>query len=115
MRRPKIKSGHQPFRHGEDLMRIGGIVRCIAADVRDPDGWVWALLETLDGTRTVDQVVADLVRRFPARSENENDVREALADFVEAGYVEDAFDPPPDRIDPVTSSSRRAHARRHLR
>ncbi|RSM78106.1 dinucleotide-utilizing protein [Amycolatopsis sp. WAC 01375] len=106
MLRPKIKSGHQPFRYGENLIRIGGIVRGIAADVRDPDGWVWALLETLDGTRMVDQVVADLVRRFPAHPES--DVREALDDFVKAGYVEDAFDPPPPEL---TAAERERYGR----
>ncbi|WP_206785539.1 ThiF family adenylyltransferase [Amycolatopsis sp. MtRt-6] len=93
MQRPMIKPEHLPVRHGGDRVRIGGVVRGIAADISDPDGWVWALLELLDGSRTPDQVVADLVRRHPVRTDA--DVRAAVADLVEAGYVEDAGEPDP--------------------
>jgi molybdopterin/thiamine biosynthesis adenylyltransferase len=91
MRRPMIKPEHLPVRHGDDRVRIGGIVQGIAADIVDPDGWVWALLEALDGSRTTDQVVADLVHLHPARSRVE--VRLAIDDLVRAGYVEDADEP----------------------
>jgi molybdopterin/thiamine biosynthesis adenylyltransferase len=93
MRRPRIKPEHLPVRHGGDRVRIGGTVRGIAADVSDPDGWVWALLELLDGSRTTDQVVAVLVRLHPVRTGA--DVRAAIHDLVEAGYVEDADEPDP--------------------
>jgi molybdopterin/thiamine biosynthesis adenylyltransferase len=93
VRRPMIKFEHLPVRHGADRVRIGGVVRGIAADIADPDGWVWALLAALDGSRTTDQVVADLVRLHPARSGA--DVRAAIDDLVEAGYVEDAAEPAP--------------------
>lgn len=94
MRRPKIKSEHRPVRHREGRIRIGGAVPGIATDILDPDGWVWALLASLDGTRSVDQVVADLVHRYPAHSGH--DVREAIVDLLNAGYLEDAAeeDPP---------------------
>ncbi|WP_103353584.1 ThiF family adenylyltransferase [Amycolatopsis sp. CA-128772] len=93
MQRPMIKPEHLPVRHGDDRIRIGGVVRGIAADIADPDGWVWALLAALDGSRTTDQVVAELVHRHPGRSEA--DVRTAVGDLVRAGYVEDAGAPPP--------------------
>ncbi len=96
MFRPRIKFEHLPVRHGDDRIRIGGIVPGIASEVADPDGWVWALLETLDGSRTVDQVAVDLVRLFPARPET--DVREAIEDLVRAGYVEDAAEVAPDEL-----------------
>ncbi|MBB5959561.1 molybdopterin/thiamine biosynthesis adenylyltransferase [Saccharothrix tamanrassetensis] len=95
---PRIKFEHLPVRHGDDRVRIGGVVPGIATEVADPDGWVWALLGTLDGTRTVDRVVADLVPLFPAHPEDE--VREAIEDLVRAGYVEDAAEPPPDGLTP---------------
>ncbi|MDT7799355.1 MAG: molybdopterin-synthase adenylyltransferase [Actinomycetota bacterium] len=91
MPRPMIKPEHLPVRHGHDRIRIGGTVGGIAADIMDPDGWIWALLEALDGSRTTDQVVADLVRLHPARSGEE--IREAVDDLVRAGYVEDASAP----------------------
>lgn len=96
MLRPMIKPEHLPVRHGDDRIRIGGVVRGIAADIADPDGWVWALLELLDGSRTVDQVVADLVRLCPGKAGA--DVRVAIGDLVRAGYVEDAGEPAPDEL-----------------
>ncbi|MEV7099520.1 ThiF family adenylyltransferase [Amycolatopsis sp. NPDC051045] len=99
MRRPRIKPEHLPVRHGGDRVRIGGIVRGIAADIPDPDGWVWALLELLDGSRSTDQVVADLVHLHPAKTDA--DVRAAVGDLVEAGYVEDAGEPDPGGLSPA--------------
>ncbi|NUT94428.1 MAG: dinucleotide-utilizing protein [Saccharothrix sp.] len=96
MFRPRIKLEHLPVRHGEDRIRIGGIVPGIATEVADPDGWVWALLAALDGGRTVDQVVADLVRLFPAHAEDE--VREAVEDLVREGYVENAAEALPEGL-----------------
>ncbi|WP_037065816.1 HesA/MoeB/ThiF family protein [Pseudonocardia acaciae] len=93
MWRPRVKPEHRPVRHGTDRVRIGGIVPGIAADIRDPDGWVWALLGLLDGSRVVDQVVADLVHRFPTHPADE--VREAIVDLDRAGYLEDAAEPAP--------------------
>lgn len=87
MFRPMIKFEHRPVRHGEDRIRIGGDVRGIGSEIHDPDGWVWALLEALDGTRTVGQVAADLVHRFPAHPTA--DVREAIDDLFAAGYLQE--------------------------
>ena len=89
-RRPRVKFDHRPVRIGDDLVRIGGIVPGIAADIRDPDGWVWALLDMLDGSRTVDQVVVQMIDEFPHYTED--DVQRAIADLVGAGYIEDADD-----------------------
>ncbi len=108
MRRPVIKSEHSPVRYGHDRVRIGGIVRGIAADIVDPDGWLWALLELLDGTRTTEQILVDLVRRRPGTTKSQ--VGEAIGDLVEAGYVVDA-----DECGPValTSAERERHSRSH--
>ena len=65
MRRPRIKYEHLPVRLGDDAVRIGGSLSGIAAVIPDPDGTVWTLLLLLDGTRSVDRVVADLVHRHP--------------------------------------------------
>jgi hypothetical protein len=59
----------------------------IVTSIDDPDGWVWALLILLDGTRSVDQVAADLVHCFPGYSEA--DVRDAVGDFYLAGHLYD--------------------------
>lgn len=95
---PRIKWAHRPVRLGAGLVRIGGIVPKIAADIPDPDGWVWALLGALDGTRTVDQLVTELVHRYPAKSAA--DVHEDLDMLVQAGYVENAAESPPAALSP---------------
>lgn len=91
MRRPRIKHVHLPVRYDNGRIRIGGVVRGIASELHDPDGWVWELLTALDGSRTTEQTVATLTGAFPARSARE--VRSAIDDLVRAGYVEDAAAP----------------------
>ncbi|GAB3441850.1 ThiF family adenylyltransferase [Actinophytocola sediminis] len=84
------------MRYDTGRIRIGGVVHGIATDVHDPDGWIWALLGILDGSRTTDQAIAELITVFPARSADE--VRSAIDDLVQAGYVEDAGAPPPAEL-----------------
>lgn len=101
MERPRIKVRHRPVRLGDGHVRIGGRVPGIGMTVRDPDGWVWALLGLLDGTRTVDQIVTELVHRFPARGPAAAVAAEAVGDLrvlAEAGYVEDAAELPPQSL-----------------
>ncbi|GAB3455340.1 ThiF family adenylyltransferase [Actinophytocola sediminis] len=88
MWRPRIKFEHRPVRYEDGLVRIGGNVPGITQGLRDLDGSVWALLVLLDGSRTVGQIVAELVHRFPARTPRK--VREAIDDLHTAGYLEDA-------------------------
>jgi molybdopterin/thiamine biosynthesis adenylyltransferase len=94
--RPKIKDMHWPVRIGVDRIRIGGDVHGLNVGIVDLDGWCWALLALLDGTRTVDQVIADLVHRFPGRSAD--DVRADIGDLALAGYVEDANEATSDEL-----------------
>ncbi|MBB5850013.1 HesA/MoeB/ThiF family protein [Amycolatopsis umgeniensis] len=89
--RPRVKDEHRPVRFGDGWIRIGGEVFGIAAELRDPDGVVWALLDLLDGTRTVSQVVADLADRSPASCPDK--VAAAIETLIELGYVEDADEP----------------------
>lgn len=111
MWRPMIKRAHQPVRLGADRIRIGGVIIGIGADIVDPDGWVWALLNCLDGTRTVDQTIAELVHRFPHHAAAE--VRSAIEDLRLAGYLEDAAALPPAELS-ATEQERysRGHALR---
>jgi molybdopterin/thiamine biosynthesis adenylyltransferase len=85
---PRIKFPHRPVRHGRDYVQIGGAVHGIHAGIMDPDGWVWALVQLLDGSRTVRQVVAELRVGFPDRSADM--VQVAIAELIAKGYVEDA-------------------------
>jgi molybdopterin-synthase adenylyltransferase len=91
--RPRVKFEHLPVRHGCGSVRIGSDVEGIGIDVPDADGWLWTLLTLLDGSRTVEQVVDDLVPLFPAHPESH--VRKAIHFFAAAGYLEDADEPDP--------------------
>jgi molybdopterin/thiamine biosynthesis adenylyltransferase len=95
-----IKWEHWPIRHGNDLVQIGGVIPGITQGIRDADGWVWALLGLLDGRRTVDQIVDELVHRFPTTGAAEVHTRflTDLHHLVQAGYVEDAAALPPDEL-----------------
>ncbi len=100
MERPRIKVRHRPVRLGDGHVRIGGRIPGIETIIRDRDGWVWALLGTLDGTRTVDRIITELVHRFPARPAADI-AAEAVDDLrvlIETGYVEDAAETPPPEL-----------------
>ncbi|UVS78440.1 ThiF family adenylyltransferase [Actinokineospora sp. UTMC 2448] len=88
MFRPRVKYEHLPVRLGDDRVQIGGWIHGVGSVIPDPDGWVWELLTLLDGSRTLNQVAADLGRRFPSRPVR--DVAGAIADLAGAGYLEDA-------------------------
>ncbi|WP_410601186.1 ThiF family adenylyltransferase [Amycolatopsis sp. lyj-90] len=104
--RPRVKGEHRPVRFGDGWIRIGGKVFGIAAELRDPDGAVWALLEHLDGTRTIAQIAAELARRYPSHSFDE--VSSAVERLVELGYVEDADEP---ECVELSSRQRERHSR----
>jgi molybdopterin-synthase adenylyltransferase len=106
VKRPRIKFSHRPVRHDQDCVQIGGIVYGIAVVIPDPDGWVWALVQLLDGSRSVEHVVADLLRLRPERPER--DIRLAIDDLIQAGYIEDAEEPDPDGL---TDADRERYSR----
>ncbi|GAA2996792.1 ThiF family adenylyltransferase [Actinokineospora diospyrosa] len=89
--RPKVKIEHRPVRYGTDLVHLGGM-----AAVADPAGWVWALLELLDGTRTVGEVAAELARQFPDRPASA--VRAAISELWARGHLLDADAPAPPEL-----------------
>lgn len=88
MHRPRCKPEHFPFRISGGRLRIGGITYGIAAEVEDPTGSLWTLLQSMDGTRTPEEIVERVRRLHPG--EPAESVRAALAEFIESGYVEDA-------------------------
>ncbi|MHC3473454.1 HesA/MoeB/ThiF family protein [Streptomyces sp. 7R007] len=98
MRRPRIKPEHRAYRTVDGHVRIGSVVHGIGAEVRDPDGWVWTLVEAMDGTRSAADVVAEVSRRHPGLRLPEPDIARAMTDLTEAGYVEDAGAPPPAEL-----------------
>jgi molybdopterin/thiamine biosynthesis adenylyltransferase len=77
----------------------------VRRDLLDPDGWVWALLGLLDGSRTTDEVVEVMTRSLAHRSGLV--VRAAIQDLMAAGYVEDADEPDSD----LTPAARQRYSR----
>ncbi|MFI7577888.1 HesA/MoeB/ThiF family protein [Micromonospora sp. NPDC049497] len=96
MERPRIKPEHAPCRVADGRVRIGGPTYGVAAEVTDPSGAVWTLLESMDGSRDTDQIVRRVVAAHP--TESTDGVRAALRRFVESGYVEDAGAPDPPEL-----------------
>lgn len=94
--KPRVKPQHLPFRVDGGPIRIGGMVGGIASEIDDPTGSVWSLLESMDGTRSIGQIVRDVIGRHP--QETEGDVRDAIADMIDSGYIEDAASPDPAEL-----------------
>ncbi|MFD3583924.1 HesA/MoeB/ThiF family protein [Streptomyces sp. NPDC058683] len=98
MRRPRIKPEHRAYRTVDGHVRIGSVVHGIGAEVTDPDGWVWTLVEAMDGTRSAADVVAEVSRRHPDLRLPDPDIAQAITDLTMAGYVEDAGAVPPAEL-----------------
>ncbi|MGI5457694.1 HesA/MoeB/ThiF family protein [Streptomyces sp. CA-249302] len=98
LRRPRIKPEHRAYRTVDGHVRIGSVVHGIGAEIKDPGGWVWTLVEALDGTRGVQEVVGEVVRHHPELPLPEPDIVQAITDLTMAGYVEDAGAPPPAEL-----------------
>ncbi|MFC0435032.1 ThiF family adenylyltransferase [Kutzneria buriramensis] len=89
--RSRLRVTRKPFLAGRSdgyRVQCGAVSSRIQRNVSDPDGWAWELLTALDGTRTLDEVVATLTRSFPDTTTDE--IRAAIDEMVRGGYVEDA-------------------------
>jgi molybdopterin/thiamine biosynthesis adenylyltransferase len=99
MKLPRLKPLHNAYRLPSGNIRVGGAQFGVATELEDgEEGQVWALVGLLDGTRSIDAIVADHARLFP--DFDGDSVRAALAALIEAGFVEDAGGPPPDNLTP---------------
>jgi molybdopterin/thiamine biosynthesis adenylyltransferase len=89
-----VKPEHAAYRISGGRIRIGGAFYGIAAEITDPAGWTWTVLESMDGTRGVDEIVDRTIAQHPAAQRSP--VRAIVDELVAAGYVEDAAgaDPP---------------------
>jgi molybdopterin/thiamine biosynthesis adenylyltransferase len=96
LRRPRIKPEHRPYRTVDGHVRIGSVIHGIGAEILDPEGWVWTLVQAADGSRAPDAVVAEVLRAHSGVARE--DVRQALADLLDAGFVEDAGAPVPREL-----------------
>ncbi|MFJ6199009.1 HesA/MoeB/ThiF family protein [Micromonospora sp. NPDC092111] len=99
MQRPRIKGIHKPVRLSPTLINIGGRQVGIGAEIDDEDGTLWSLLALMDGTRTRDGIVAELLAARPELDADE--ATDAMRTIIDAGYVEDAAAPPPPELSPA--------------
>ncbi|WP_329454913.1 HesA/MoeB/ThiF family protein [Streptomyces sp. NBC_01497] len=90
--RPQLKHTAPVFGSGEQIL-IGGFGD--VTEITDPTGAIRALLELLDGSRTLEQVHADLGTSFPEVTLDE--IAGAVDQFDQAGFLLDA-DASPDGI-----------------
>ncbi|TDD43827.1 HesA/MoeB/ThiF family protein [Nonomuraea terrae] len=88
MRLPRVKPEHAPHRLGDGSVRLGGVLYGIASEIADADGWAWAALTLMDGTRSPAEIAAELRSRFAGLSAEEAD--EVVATLIGSGHVEEA-------------------------
>lgn len=101
--RPALKAVYAPLDLTTDTVSLGIPRTPLSAHVPDPDGWVRAVLHTLDGRSTVDEVVA----RF-AGSLAPADIRAMVDTLAADGFLEDAAAPAPAGL---TADERERYAR----
>lgn len=96
MRRPRVKPEHQPYRIAGGKIRIGGVSYGVAGEIEDPYGWVWTLLQKMDGTRLTEEIVADVRRDHPETQTTT--LQKGMDQLIGSGYIEDAAAAPPAEL-----------------
>jgi molybdopterin/thiamine biosynthesis adenylyltransferase len=96
MSRPRVKPEHAPYRIAGGKIRIGGVVYGLAAEMSDPDGWVWTMLSAMDGSREPREIVEYVHAAYPDQPVGV--LRGGAEQLLASGYVEDAAGPIPPGI-----------------
>jgi molybdopterin-synthase adenylyltransferase len=87
MIRPRVKPEHAPYRIAGGKIRIGGVSYGLAAEIADPDGWVWTMLTVMDGTRGVPEIIAHVSAAHPGQPAET--LWRGAGQLLRSGYVED--------------------------
>jgi molybdopterin-synthase adenylyltransferase len=93
MSRPRVKPEHAPYRVAGGKIRIGGVSYGLAAEISDPDGWVWTMLAAMDGSRGLAEIVEHVHTAHPDQPVAA--LRRGAEQLLASGYVEDAAGPVP--------------------
>ena len=96
MLRPRVKPEHAPYRVAGGKIRIGGVSFGLAAEVSDPDGWVWTMLSAMDGSRGLPEIIEHVRAAHPAQAAGV--LRRGALQLLRTGYVEDVAGPVPDGL-----------------
>lgn len=112
MLRPKVKPEHAPYRIAGGKVRIGGVSYGLAAEISDPDGWVWTMLAAMDGSRSSPEIVEHVHAGHPDQPLDV--LRHGAEQLLASGYVEDAEGPVPANLTD-RDLNRHARAMRYFR
>lgn len=96
MKLPKVKEEHRPYRHGDGTVRIGGELYGLAAEIRDPHGWIWAALALMDGRHTEPEIAEQLCLHYPALTPETS--AGLVSQLIATGYFEDAAAQTPEEL-----------------
>jgi molybdopterin/thiamine biosynthesis adenylyltransferase len=107
-RRPRVKPEHAPYRISANRIRIGGPIYGTGSEIADPSGFIWALLQSLDGTGTIEEIIS----RFPDHRPAE--VLGAFTQLANAGFIEDTGAPDPAELS-IREKERYERSRRFFR
>jgi len=88
MARPRVKPEHAPYRVAGGRIRIGGVSYGLAAEICDPDGWVWTMLAAMDGSRGLPEIIQHVHAAHPAQAVDV--LHRGARQLLGSGYVEDA-------------------------
>jgi molybdopterin-synthase adenylyltransferase len=93
MLQPRVKAEHAPYRISHGRIRIGGVSFGLAAEISDPDGWIWTMLCAMDGTRGLPDIIEQVHGRHPGQPIEL--LSQGARELMTSGYVEDAAGPVP--------------------
>jgi molybdopterin-synthase adenylyltransferase len=93
MSRPRVKPEHAPYRVAAGKIRIGGASYALAAEISDPDGWVWTMLAAMDGSRGLPEIIEFVHAAHPEQAPGL--LRRGAEQLLASGYLEDAEAPVP--------------------
>ncbi|GII58540.1 hypothetical protein Pth03_69290 [Planotetraspora thailandica] len=95
-RMPMVKPEHNPQRLSDGTIRIGGDTYGIAAEIDDPEGWVWSALQLMNGTHDPTTVASLLSKHFSELSRSR--ASDIVSELLASGYIEDAAASTPSEL-----------------
>lgn len=87
MLRPRVKPEHAPYRIAGAKIRIGGVAHGLAAEISDPDGWVWTMLAAMDGSRSLPEIIEHVHAEYQGKPAGM--LQRGAEQLLASGYVED--------------------------
>jgi molybdopterin/thiamine biosynthesis adenylyltransferase len=96
MLRPRVKPEHAAYRVAGGRIRIGGVSFGLAAELADPDGWVWTMLSAMDGSRGLPDIIEHVRAAHPEQAADV--LRRGALQLLRTGYVEDVAGPVPGNL-----------------